>query len=345
MRKILILLLIALAIRQPVCAMDFTAPAAPESAQKYMPAETKSFYEDICYVLKNVLEEITPGFVEAMETCLCVAAVSMLISIIRNLTETTHHIVGLAAVVSIGILLFRSANTLLQLGTQTVEQLSDYGKLLIPTLTAATAASGTTARSTALYTGTMIFSTVLSSVVSYIVVPLIYVFMALGIGDNALGGKTLGGLKDFVRWLSTWIIKIVLYVFTGYMGIAGVVSGSVDATAIKATKLTISGVVPVVGSIISDASEAILLSAGIMKNSAGIYGIVAIVAICIGPFLRIGIHYLLLKVTAAICSVFSDGPCSGIMKDMTGAMGLVLAMTGAVSLLLLISVVCFLRSI
>ena len=74
-------------------------------------------------------------------------------------------------------------------------------------------------------------------------------------------------------------MKIVLYAFTGYIGFTGVVSGTTDAMAMKAAKLTISGAVPVVGGILSDASEAVLVSAGIMKNAAGVYGILAVLAI------------------------------------------------------------------
>ena len=120
---------------------------------------------------------------------------------------------------------------------------------------------------------------------------------------------------------------------------------SADAAALKATKLVISGFVPVIGSIISDASETILVSAGVMKNAAGIYGLLAILAICVGPFLRIGIHYLLLKLTAAICGVFGSKQIGGVIKDFSGAMGYVLAMTGTVCLLLLISVVCFMKGV
>ena len=345
MRRLLIILAVIVMIAQPVTAAEYTAPEAPESAQKYMPPDTQTFGDGLWFVIKNALSDLQPGVSEAAQTCLCVIAVAMLLSIVRNFTGISKQLVGLVGALSMGILLFRSSASMIGLGTQTVEQMSDYGKLLIPTLTAATAANGTPATSAALYTGTVIFSSVLSTLIARLVVPLIYIFMALSVADTASGENTFQSLKDLVKWLATWTVKTVLYVFTGYMSITGVISGSVDATAVKAAKLTISGAVPVVGSVISDASETILLSAGIMKNSAGIYGAVAIIAICIGPFFRIGIHYLLLKLTAAVCGVFGDKASDGLLKSITTAMGLVMAMTGTVCLLLLISIVCFLRSV
>ena len=152
-------------------------------------------------------------------------------------------------------------------------------------------------------------------------------------------------LKSFVKWAMTWFLKIALYVFTGYLGITGVISGSVDAAAVKATKLTLSGAVPVVGGLIADASETILVSAGVMKSAVGVYGLVAIMAILIGPFLQIGCQYLILKLAAAISGVFGVKECTDLIKDFCGTMGFLLAMAGTVCLLLIISTVCFMKGI
>ena len=150
-------------------------------------------------------------------------------------------------------------------------------------------------------------------------------------------------MRDFVKWLMTWGLKVILYVFTGYMGITGVITGTADAAAVKAAKLTISGVVPVVGGILSDASEAVVISAGVMKNAVGIYGLLAVVAIWITPFLQIGAMFLLLKLTAVVCSVFGVKEASDLIEDFSGAMGLLLGMTGTISLLVLISTICFMK--
>jgi len=136
-----------------------------------------------------------------------------------------------------------------------------------------------------------------------------------------------------------------MYLFTGFIGITGVVSGSADAAAVKAAKITISAAVPVVGGILSDASEAVLVSAGVMKNAAGVYGILATLAVCLGPFIQIGAQYLMLKLSASICELIGPKETTTLVNDFSSAMGLVLAMTGAVGLMLLISTVCFMKGV
>jgi stage III sporulation protein AE len=138
---------------------------------------------------------------------------------------------------------------------------------------------------------------------------------------------------------------MVVYIFTGYISVTGIVSGATDAMTLKATKLTISGVVPMVGNILSDASEAVLVSAGLMKNAVGIYGLLAMLAIGIGPFIQLGAQYLLLKVTAGISDMFGTKKIAAIIKDFSTAMGLMLAMTGALCLIFLISTICFMKGV
>jgi stage III sporulation protein AE len=129
------------------------------------------------------------------------------------------------------------------------------------------------------------------------------------------------------------------------MGVTGVVSGTTDAATVRATKLTMSGMVPVVGGILSEASEAVIVGAGVMKSAVGVYGLVALVAIWITPFIRIGVQYLLLKLTAALCEMFDLKGINGLVGAFSSAMGLLLGMTGAVCVLLLISVICFMRGV
>ena len=174
---------------------------------------------------------------------------------------------------------------------------------------------------------------------------MLYIYLCLSVASCATGEEILKKLVDFVRWGMTWCLKIVLYVFTGYMGITGVVSGTADAAALKATKLTISGMVPVVGGILSDASEAVLVSAGLVKSAVGVYGVIVIIALWLRPFIEIGMQYLMLKMTAGICGVFSVKSAEKMVSSFSGAMGMLLAMTGAVSLLLMVSVVCLMRGV
>lgn len=345
MKKLLMIAIFVAVFIISVSASEIEAPEAPQSAQRYMPEETESFSEGVLYIVKAAIAEFQPELASAGEICLALIAVTLLTAIIQNFPGGTAKVVDWTGSVVIGLLLLQPSNAMIQLGTETVSELSDYGKLLLPVMTTALAAQGGITSSAALYTGTALFSAILTNLIKKLIVPLIYIFLVVCVANRVLRDEMIGQIKSFAKWLMTWILKIILYVFTGYMGITGVVSGTTDAATLKATKLTISGMVPVVGNIISDASEAVIVGAGVVKNGVGIYGLLAVLSIIIGPFLQIGSQYLMLKMTGAICKVFGSKNTVGLIRDFSVGMGYVLAMTGTVSLLLMISTVCFMKGV
>lgn len=326
-------------------AINYSPPDVPEQAQQFFPENTDSFAAGLWEMLKRAISFTNPNLAQAAGVCLCVFGIILLILLLDTLSESTRAVHKLIGTIAISVTLLQSTDTLINLSIDTVRQLSDYGKLLLPVMTGALAAEGGITTSTALYAGTVIFDTVLTAILSKLIIPLAYIYLILGIAHSAIGNNFLQEMHKFIKWLITWVLKITLYVFTGYIGITGVVSGTADASAVKATKLALSGVVPVVGNIISDASETILVGAGLVKNSVGVFGLLAILALWIGPFLQIGAHYILLKLTAGLSASFGDKSVSGLVKTFAGTIGFLLAATGTMCLMLLISTVCFMRGI
>lgn len=324
---------------------QLSAPAVPWSGAEFMPEGAESFGEGLWMILQKGFSAIHPDIKEATGISMSLIAVILLISILRLLPGGRQKALECVGAVTIGTLLLQSTNSLIRLGISTISEISSYGKLLLPVMTSALAAQGGVTASTALYAGTAIFDTVLTALLSNLLRPMVYIYLMLSTANAALGDDLLKKMADFVKWLMVWILKTVLYVFTGYMGITGVISGTTDAISLKAAKLAISGAVPVVGGILSDASEAVLVSAGVVRNAAGIYGILAIGAVFIQPFLQIGCHYLILRLTGSVCAVFGVKGCTDLIDRFSTAMGLLLAMTGSVCMLQLISTVCFLRGV
>lgn len=345
MRKWLIGSLILLSLFIPVQAEAFSAPLVPDSAEALVPEQPETFSEGLSTVLQEAVDYLYPAIQAAASSCFGIIAITLLTSLVGNLPGSVQKVTDAVATISIALLLLTQTGALIHLGADTVGEMSEYGKLLLPVMTAAMAAQGGVSSSAALYTGTAFFDALLSGIISSVVVPMLYIYLCLCVASSATGEAILEKLVGFVKWSMTWCLKIILYVFTGYMGITGVVSGATDAAAIKATKLTISGMVPVVGGILSDASEAVLVSAGLVKSAVGVYGVLVIIALWIRPFIQIGVQYLMLKVTAGICGIFGGKAPIKLIERFSGAMGMLLAMTGSVSVLLMVSVVCLMRGV
>ncbi len=345
MRKLLICFMLLCCIIIPASAMEFNAPEAPESAQQYMPTDTESFADGLLYIIKSAITTIKPSLANVSGVCLSLIVTAFLMRILSNLSGKESPVIRLTGAVVMGLILLDPLNSMIQLGTSTVTEMSEYGKLLLPVMTAAMAAQGGVTSSAALYTGTIVTNSALTSAITGIIIPALYIFLCICVAGCAVKQDMIDKIRDFLKWAITWCLKAVLYIFAGYISITSVISGTVDASTLKAAKLAISNAVPVVGKVLSDSTETILISAGIMKNAAGVYGILAVTAMFVGPFIEIGAQYLLLKFTGAVCNMFGNKESVTLIDNFSTGMGIILAMTGTVCVLLLISLVCFMKGI
>ena len=261
MTKCIILVLIIAFLSPCAGAVSFEAPSVTGEADTLMPREYESFADGFISILKEAISKLQPSIAEALRCCVSVIAITMLVSVVKGIRGSPNPVVGLVGTLSVSMILLHSSKAFIGLASETVQQLSDYGKLLLPVMSASLAAQGGSGTAIALYSATALFDALLSSIISNIIVPIVYIYLCISTAYSAVGEELLSKVNAFFKWLATWMLKTLLYVFTGYIAITGVVSGSADAAALKAAKLTISGAVPVVGGILSDASEAILVSA------------------------------------------------------------------------------------
>ncbi len=345
MRKLLFLLLLLSSMTIHADALELLPPEVPEAGIELMPEDISSFLDGLAELYHNALGKIRPDLKEASRIVASVVSAGTVLSVLQSFSGCAKRAATMAGIFAAASILLTGTDSLIHLGVDTIRELSDYGKLLLPVMTAAMAAQGFAATSAALYTGTAMFDAILSALISKLLTPMVYLYLALAISAAAVGEILLKKMRDLIRQFVSWSLKTLLTVFTTYMSISGVICGTTDAVALKATKMTISTVVPVVGGILSDASETVLVGAALVKNSAGLYGIFAILAVFLSPFLTIGIHYLLMKFAAAVCSLLGSPQLTELTGDFSTAMGLLLAMTGSVCLLQLISTICFLKGI
>ena len=343
MRKLALTIFLLFILAVPASASGIVAPPVPDDVEDLIPSEDSDIGDGLITIVKRAVAQTQPQVASGIKSVGQITAIILVLSVIRNMDGKSKAVADLGCVLAIAYLLLEKSSSLLERSAQTILDISQYGKLLLPALTAALAAQGGSISAAGLYGATCLFDALLSSVISTALMPMVYIFLVHAIMNAVTGDDLLAKARNFIKWAVTWCLKLVLYVFTGYITISGIISGGADQTAIKATKLTISGMIPVVGGILSDASETILVSARIVKNSIGLYGLWGIIAITILPILEVGIVYLSMKLSFILASVFAPKTITTLLEDLSSAMGLLMGMIGSVCLLQMISIVCFLK--
>ena len=195
MKKLILAMLLLGTLVLPVGAMEFEAPRAPAQVRRQVEKPADSFGEGLWNVIRAAVEALDPAFADGCRSCLSVCAAMLLCGLVRQMAPgLSAPAMELACTLAAAAALLEPSSSMIRQGEETVRQLNDYGKLLLPVMTAALAAQGGVTASAALYTATAVFNSILSAAITRLMIPILYVILALSIGYRALGEELLGKL-------------------------------------------------------------------------------------------------------------------------------------------------------
>lgn len=326
----------------PDVGQDRLADALPAEQQEYLNGITPDSATDLTASLSgmfgNFAEDGQNAVQSAFRGLLRVAGVVVLTAVARGFSSAAggaaDSAIDMAGALGCGAILLTDFSGVLSLCRQALEQISVFSATLQPVLAAALSVGGSAVTATALQVATMLVFDLVIRLVTTLLVPAACAYLAITAVDAATGNGLLHGLADGIKSLTAGALKLILTLFIAYITIAGGVSGSVDRMALKTAKFAVSGAVPVVGGILSDATETMLTGAALLKNSVGVFGMLCITAICIVPFLRAGACYLFYRIGAAVFSPLCSKNMEGLLSGVGTGFGLLLGMLSTCSMIL-----------
>ncbi len=359
MKKVVLLLLLLSFCTPVACAYEESYAQQQEiigsqNLTRYLPAESRrllgqedaSQVQDLGEAVGEMLQktEDTGTFaVRQAISMLCrILVVIVLCGFVRGYSGENSSLVQILSVVgalSIIWIVFEDFQSLMTTCLNAIEDLDVFSKGMLPVMTAAIAISGAPTAAAIVNSITMYFFDLLIHFINIFFVPSVCAYLAVVTTNAAIGNDLLGKLGAFIKWFISGALKLILTIFIGYISVSGVVSGSVDSAAVKTAKFAVSGAVPVVGGIISDATESMLSGAILLKNTTGVFGMLCIVAICLIPFIQLGISYLILKGGTAVLSPLCDKNLSSLLSGISDSFSLLLGMLGTCSLILFLELV------
>ena len=344
MRRIAVFVLCALLGAVPCLGAEPAVPGLDElwqAAEDYGVEAGTGLDEGLSNLLADGAAQAGELLRASLSTALKLMAVVLLCALAQGVQPQGEGLqpVTIAGALAITALTMTDMAAMIGLGRETLGRMSAFSDLLLPVVAVLTAATGGISGAAVRQSATVLFSQLLLTAMDRLLIPLVYAYVAVSCAHAAVGNPGLERLAGLLKGAATALLTGLLLAFVGYLTASGAIAGSVDAAAVKAAKLAISRAIPVVGGVLADASESVLAGAGALRGTVGAAGLIVVLAICLGPFLRLALQYLVYKGTGALCAAVAQPRLSKLIDAIGGAFGLVLGMTGAGALILLMSLV------
>lgn len=235
------------------------------------------------------------------------------------------NLVFFVAYASVVLIVVGNVNALVQMVGHTLSSLKTQVDLVFPIILTMMVAGGATTSANLYQPAVAVLSTVMMQIFTYLVMPLFMVSLAFSVVAHLAPSTRLDKFVAFFNSLFKWIVGVCFTVFLSFLAIQGITAGSFDSVSIRATKMTMSGYVPIVGSYMSQGFDLIMASAVLIKNAIGLAGILLLLGIILAPVVKIIVFSLALKLAAAITQPIGDTRISNFLTTINKSFGMLVA--------------------
>lgn len=301
--------------------------------------------EGLDAVAEAFRDGLSSGLTDTVKRALSIIAVAVVCSILTVFENKTPEYVTVGGGAAIALISIADVNSFAAAGTGVINALSVFSKALLPAMCAASAACGTIGAATAKYAASVLFMDVFVTISQSLILPFIYAYLAAVVAGAAFKNARLTEIAGFIKKLCTILMTAVALLFTIYISVSSIIASGGDAVASKVAKTAISASLPVVGGIISDAASAVVAGAEAIRNGVGVFGMLALLAVCAAPFALLAMNYLAYKLTSAAVKALGCDGLSELTAGIGSAIGMMLGLAGCCAIILFISMEISIRAV
>lgn len=205
----------------------------PESAEELMKDEKNldfsdadGFTEGIALILKHLQNQFGDILRQRLQGAVSVLLVVVLCAALENTGGKQPLFLSMAGALSITVLTAGSLDMLIGLGAETIQELNLFSKALLPTLAAATAASGAITTATFQQVSTVFFADLLMNLINGLLMPMVYLYIGAMTAGACMSESRLWTIAEGLKKAITWILTSSLLLFTVYLSVVRVISAA-----------------------------------------------------------------------------------------------------------------------
>ena len=205
----------------------------------------------------------------------------------------------------IGTLLIGAFAEMQALTVNTLKSLFQFVTLLLPAYVVTIVFSAGSVSALGFYELTLLSVHILQLLFIKMVLPLIQIYVVFLFFNQLTQEDLFSQASEFLKTLLEWILKTTTAILVGLQTIQCLVAPAVD-TLKNSTAHRIVKALPGVGGLMDSAAETIAGSALVIKNAVGVAGMIAVLLICLLPFLKLGLSVLLFRLLCALLQPISE---------------------------------------
>jgi len=299
-------------------------------------------------IIEKIIKVLTGEFKNNISLIFKIIGIAILCSILKSI-QSSFSEKGIGEVafytcyLMIVTLIITSFTNIVTLCGETVDKLSDFMNMVVPLIFTLITITGNITAISFMQPVIIGMITVITFLLNKFIIPIIYVATVINIVTNISSYIKLDKLSNVLKKSSLWLMELCLIIFTGILSIEGSLAASVGGMTSKIAKNVVSSSIPVVGKILGDTVDSVLGGVAITKNAIGVIGVIAILAITVGPLIKSLIIMMIFNLSTALIEPIADSRIYKCMNGISESLKIIVGILAIVIFIFLIAITMMLK--
>lgn len=220
---------------------------------------------------------------------------------------------------------------------ETVTNLLEFVRAMVPSYCIAMAAAGGVTSATVFYQFILVLVYVIQYVLVYVLLPMTHMYVVLTMVNYIAKEDFLTKMAELVKKIIGWSLKTMTGLVVGFNVIQGLVAPAMDSVKTAVLNKTMSAV-PGIGNAAGAVTEMVVGSAALIKNGIGVAGLVVILCICLVPVGKVLVFTLTYRLVGACMQPVSDRRLLGGVQGIADGSTLLFQIIFTAALTLMLSI-------
>lgn len=250
----------------------------------------------------------------------------------KGVSQVTYF-VELILIITLIVSTFSNCISLVK---NTIQNLVGFSNSLIPILMTLMLTTGAITSAGMIQPILLLLINFIGNAISNFILPVVLISTSLNIISQISDEIKISKIPKFLNSATIWVLEIIMTLFVTVLSLEGSLTQTVDGVTAKTTKAAVSTVIPVVGKILGDATDAVIGCAGILKNAVGFVGVIVILGICLSPIIKLTILTITYYLASALCQPIADAKIVNLLESVADTFKTLLAIIFCVTVLLIV---------
>lgn len=248
-----------------------------------------------------LLSEVAAAFGDGAGSAVSFLVLLLGVAVLISLSDTVgsgalagHASVGVTVISS--VLIFERLGEVIFSVSESLSEISAFFSAVIPVMSGILVAGGNINASAYQAFNMNLTLSAVSYLSTNLLIPLVFAMFALAL-MSALEGGRISSVAKSVKGAFGWIMGISTAVVIGAVSMQSIIAGAKDSAYLRAAKYAASGMIPVVGGVVSSALTTLAGGLIYVKSAVGVSAVAVIVGLSLAPLVTLLLYRFALSVS------------------------------------------------